>query len=481
MIRTQATTTRKRASRLPPLSPVLGGEGSGVRGLRQTPTRSSPLTPDPSPPSTGERGGKRGSLLHELIAESVLRRSLCCHLLIGCLLLSASPAGAEEIRLTDNTTISGMIEEVTNGAEPALKVATIDGATRSIPLARIVTINFHGREPRLVLAGTQELRFHNGDRIRGRFVRNTGDRLILETWLLGELQVNLDHLKGFVTLPQVGRVGRLAEEMVEDQQAAGKEPFLDQVLDRRGSAYKGVIRKISSEGIDIDHDALFKVVPIPTAYLAGVRLAAAGRQPAPKFPTDPILRVSARDGSRVDGWLDKIALDRWQLRPTWDPEAHLALLRDEITAVQILNSNRLYLSQLTPVRVKETTTLAPPQPYRMDRSCQGDTLSIGKHTYPWGIGVHANSELTFHIGKTFKSFQAVVGIDSHSGQAGSVVFVVLGDGKELYKSPVVRGRAEPLDIAVSVEGVSELTLKVTDAGDLDVGDTANWALAQLLR
>jgi hypothetical protein len=118
----------------------------------------------------------------------------------------------------------------------------------------------------------------------------------------------------------------------------------------------------------------------------------------------------------------------------------------------------------------------------MDRSCQGDTLTIGKHSYPWGIGVHANSELTFRIGKAFKSFQAVTGIDSHSGQAGSVVFRVMGDGKELYKGPVVRGSdPEPREISVSVEGVEELTLEVTDAGDLDLGDLANWALAQLLR
>jgi hypothetical protein len=216
--------------------------------------------------------------------------------------------------------------------------------------------------------------------------------------------------------------------------------------------------------------------------VAGVRLAAAGRLPAPTFPTAPILRVSTRDGSRLDGWLDKIALDRWLIRPTWDSEARLALLRDEITAVQVLNSNRLYLSQLTPVRVKEATTLAPPQPYRMDRSCQGDTLTIGKHSYPWGIGVHADSELTFRIGKAFKSFQAVTGIDSHSRDAGSVVFSVFGDGKELYRGPVVRGSdPEPHEISVSVEGVEELTLKVTDAGDLDLGDAANWALAQLQR
>src|SRR5262249_13658115 len=150
-----------------------------------------------------------------------------------------------------------------------------------------------------------------------------------------------------------------------------------------------------------------------------------------------------------DGWLEKIVQGRWQLKPTWDPDVRLNVARAEITTIQVLNSNRLYLSQLMPVRVKEATTLAPPQPYRMDRSCQGDVLTIGKHSYPWGIGVHAESELTFRIGKTFKTFQAVAGIDSHSGAAGSAIFIVLGDGKELYRSPIVRGSdSEPREISV---------------------------------
>ena len=403
-------------------------------------------------------------------------------LIVIGMLLAASRAGAEEIRLTDNTRVNGMIEEITAGAEPALKVTTIDGEVQSLPLSRIVTIHFRGRENRMLLAGTQELRFINGDRLRGRFVKSVGDNVVLDTWLLGEFTVQLDKLKGFVALPQVGRVGRWVEELVEDDRVSGRAQLLDLVIDRRGSSYQGVLRKVGSEGIDIDHDELFKVVPIPMLYLAGARLATAARKPAPSFPSDVLLRVSARDGSRIDGWIEKIALDRWQLKPIWDPEVRLHVLREEITSIQVLNSKRLYLSQLTPVRVKEATTLAPPQPFRMDRSCQGDVLTIGKHSYPWGIGVHADSELTFRIGKAFKSFQSVAGIDSRSEGAGSVVFTVLGDGKVLYKSPVVRGSdAEPHEINIAVDGVEELTLKVTDAGDLDLGDVANWALAQLAR
>ena len=295
---------------------------------------------------------------------------------------------------------------------------------QTIPLENIITITFRGRESRMLLAGTQELRMIDGGRIRGRFVKNSGDDLVVDTFCLGQLNLKLENLKGFVSLPQTGRAGRWAEEMLDEGKVTGEEQFLDQVIDRRGSIYKGVIRGISEENLDIDHDAMLKVVPIPIMYLAGGRMAPAARKAAPAATTDEILRISTRDGSRLDGRVNKISLGHWELRPVWNPEISVNVLGEEITDIQVLNSKRLYLSQLVPVKVKESTKLAPPQPYRMDRSCQGDAITIGRHSYPWGIGVHANSELTFSLGKSFKTFQAVTGIDSHVGNAGSVIFSV---------------------------------------------------------
>jgi hypothetical protein len=48
-----------------PFSPVFGGEGLGMRGLRRRALRDDlllilPLTPDPSPLKTGARGDKMG-------------------------------------------------------------------------------------------------------------------------------------------------------------------------------------------------------------------------------------------------------------------------------------------------------------------------------------------------------------------------------------------------------------------------------------
>jgi len=405
------------------------------------------------------------------------RTTLCASLAV---FLFCVAARAEDIRLYDNTRLNAMIEEVSVGKDVSLRVTLMDGRTRTIPLSDIITINFHGRSPRMLLTGTQEVRFTSGDRVRGRFVANVGDALLLETNSLGRFRAPLATLKGFVTMPRTGRAGRWADEMVEESSRDGAGRFLDEVIDRRGSPYQGVIRRFSTRGIEIDHDSMLKVVSLPTIYLAGGRFADAARHPMPVASSDVLMRIRTRDGSRIDGRIESITLDRWVLGALWDSNARLPVREEEIVAIQVLNSRRLYLSQLVPVRVREKTVLAPSQPYRMDRNCQGGPLTIAERSYPWGIGVHADSELTFRLARAFRTFQTIPGIDGDS--RGSVVFSVIGDGKELYRSGVVRGDDKtPQEISVSVEGVEELTLKVENAGDLDLGDVANWAAAQLLR
>ena len=75
-----------------------------------------------------------------------------------------------------------------------------------------------------------------------------------------------------------------------------------------------------------------------------------------------------------------------------------------------------------------------------------------------------------------------MGIDTRAGERGSVQFIVLGDGMQLFASPIVRGSdRQPHRVRVPVRGVKLLTLKVTNGDDLDLGDVANWGSARVLR
>jgi hypothetical protein len=97
-----------------------------------------------------------------------------------------------------------------------------------------------------------------------------------------------------------------------------------------------------------------------------------------------------------------------------------------------------------------------------------------------GLWAYPYSQYVYRLGRRWKRLQA--GHSLMAGQAtGTVVFIVRGDGKELFKSPVVRdAMPKPLDLDVSA--VDRLELIVTDAGDVAGGqDGALWVAPRLTR
>lgn len=432
----------------------------------------------------------------------------------AAILLSTSPA--EEVWLRDNTRVYGLVSAI--GENKTVVVTLPTGEEQKIPMEEIVAIRFLGRNPLLVQSGTQEFRFVNGGRIRGQILGNTGNVVQLDTAMAGAIHFDMSRIKGFVSLPLAGFSGRKAEELLEcetpwvagmvfdDMRDTGTHVLqpeavrltrsLDVVLDNRGSIYPGVIRRFELAGLSVDHELLPQTVWLRVLQLAGARLADAARDAVATWTGEVQMRIWGRDESRIQGNVQKISLGRWLFQPVWDLTDTLSLDLEEISLVQVLGGRVQYLSQVAPIEVNESTILSPPQPYRMDRSCQGDPISIAGKRYPWGIGQHADSEITFDLKGRFNEFRSDVGIATRMGDRGSVVFQVLGDGKEIYKSPLVRGvafrapgtaaaegqaEAKPVEVKVSVQGVKKLTLKVTNGGDLDLGDVANWGSARVLR
>ena len=111
----------------------------------------------------------------------------------------------------------------------------------------------------------------------------------------------------------------------------------------------------------------------------------------------------------------------------------------------------------------------------------GSPLSIGKTTYDDGIGTHATSFIEYPLDGLFERFEATVGIDGSTEGRGSVVFRVYVDGKLRADSGVVNG----FDVAktLTVDGLDKagrMILSVTDAGDGDRNDLANWVNGKLV-
>lgn len=111
---------------------------------------------------------------------------------------------------------------------------------------------------------------------------------------------------------------------------------------------------------------------------------------------------------------------------------------------------------------------------RSGASADGNPLRVAGKTYASGIGTHANSEWTLPVNGAATSLSGACGVDDETDAKASVRFFVEGDGKILWKSPVMRKGDAAAPFTVPLAGVKTLRLLVDDAKDGVTGDHADW-------
>ncbi|AGL16766.1 beta-galactosidase [Actinoplanes sp. N902-109] len=110
----------------------------------------------------------------------------------------------------------------------------------------------------------------------------------------------------------------------------------------------------------------------------------------------------------------------------------------------------------------------------------GRPISIAGQAYPLGLGTHATSDIQLYLGGGCTRFTAAAGVDDEQNGGGSVSFQVLADGRPLVTTPVLRGGAAATPIDVDVTGAQALELVVSDGGDGNGSDHADWAVPTLV-
>lgn len=93
-----------------------------------------------------------------------------------------------------------------------------------------------------------------------------------------------------------------------------------------------------------------------------------------------------------------------------------------------------------------------------DNRNQGVFLQIGGEVFGKGLYAHSPSNFSFELGGKWKTFSGIVGLRDGAASQGSAVFTIIGDGKELYQSKILRG-GEKDKFCVRIQGVKELQLK----------------------
>jgi hypothetical protein len=106
-------------------------------------------------------------------------------------------------------------------------------------------------------------------------------------------------------------------------------------------------------------------------------------------------------------------------------------------------------------------------------------LRCGREIATTGIYAHAPARHVYDLsGTEWTSLEGMCGLPPQQG--GSVVFVIRGDGQELYRSPSL-GPSMSERFRVQLAGIQQLELLTEDAGDGNSVDWGMWADAMLVR
>jgi NPCBM/NEW2 domain/Fibronectin type III domain/Dockerin type I domain len=135
-----------------------------------------------------------------------------------------------------------------------------------------------------------------------------------------------------------------------------------------------------------------------------------------------------------------------------------------------------FASDLTP-----TSSTNGSGPIHLDKSQNGNTITLRGTTYTKGLGVRANSDVIYNLAGQFTSFISDIGIDDEVGASGAAEFQIFADGTKVYDSgsTLLTGGGVVDHIVVNVTGVTSLDLRVID-GAGNTNDHADWAAARLI-
>lgn len=116
-----------------------------------------------------------------------------------------------------------------------------------------------------------------------------------------------------------------------------------------------------------------------------------------------------------------------------------------------------------------------------NKTLDGKPLMIAGQFFKCGLSSHAEGLIQIELKGGSQSFHAMVGLDDDAaGRNGSVVFSVLADKKEVFKSPVMVYGTKAVKVDVNLKGVKQLALLIEDGGDGTSYDHGDWADAFIL-
>ncbi|MEI7901895.1 MAG: NPCBM/NEW2 domain-containing protein [bacterium] len=106
-------------------------------------------------------------------------------------------------------------------------------------------------------------------------------------------------------------------------------------------------------------------------------------------------------------------------------------------------------------------------------------LTLRGTVYARGIGTHPPGALSIELDSRGIRFKATAGVDDEVGEQGSVEFMVMGDGKKLWSSGILKGKGDVKPCDLDIKGIKVLDLLVDTTPDGYAYDHSDWADARI--
>ena len=134
-----------------------------------------------------------------------------------------------------------------------------------------------------------------------------------------------------------------------------------------------------------------------------------------------------------------------------------------------LAPEELALDELPPVQANGNWS-----GYEIEELLAGPELAVAGRNHPRGLNAFVNSELEFGLFGLYDTFTTLVGLDDRSPKEAAAEFVVLGDGKELWRSGILAPAMPAQEVKLHIAGVQKLTLKTSSARPTEKRGQIDW-------
>ena len=218
------------------------------------------------------------------------------------------------------------------------------------------------------------------------------------------------------------------------------------------------VERVGFDGVDLHWAEQYYLNAGYQVYLNGTLL---GHTPTASFP--------------VRG-LDPQSTNTFEVRTVWEDGKESPRKGELKLAMKSILPAEMPLTQIEPLRSN-----ARWRGIEADETLTGVPLSIGGNRYEKGLGAFANSEIEYDLKGLYDTFTVLVGMDGGSRNDNGAEFLILGDGKELWRSGTLKKSDEPNHVNVDVAGVRSLVLRVNGASSRRGRDQADWVDPRLVR